>query len=126
MYARRLGRPVSSSNFELYAWLFMRVSGVLLLVLALLHFTLMHFVIGVDNIDFNAVAQRWSTPFWRMYDFFLLAFALLHGLNGARTVMDDYIHAHGWRVVATSILYVVGFALISMGAYIIFTFRVPA
>ncbi|NOZ06759.1 MAG: succinate dehydrogenase [Chloroflexi bacterium] len=116
-------RAMPSSNFELYAWFFMRVSGVILLLIAVFHLMLMHASIGVGNIDFDTIAGRWGSPFWRVYDFFLLAFALTHGINGARYVTDDYIHAQGWRVTVKALLYVVYAIFIGMGAYIIFTFK---
>lgn len=118
-----------SSNFELYAWFFMRVSGVILLVIAVFHLLYMHFVVGVASINFDVIAERWTGPtggFWRMYDTFLLVFAFTHGTNGVRYVLEDYIDSQGWRVFAKTILYVLYFALLVMGAYIIFTFQVPA
>ena len=92
MSERRVGgghRRPGSGGFERWAWFFMRISGVALLGLAVFHLLWMHFAIGVDNIDFQTVVERWSNPLWRLYDFALLAFALGHGLNGLRTVIDD-------------------------------------
>ena len=54
---RRAGMP----NFEKYAWLFMRFSGVALVFLALGHlFIMLMWDNGVYRIDFNYVAQRWA------------------------------------------------------------------
>ncbi len=59
---RRAGIP----NFEKYAWLFMRFSGVVLVVLALGHlFVMLMWDDGVYRVDFNYVAQRWHSPFWQ-------------------------------------------------------------
>lgn len=118
-------RP-SSRSFEAYAWLFMRLSGVVLLGLAVFHLLWMHFAIGVDNIDFQTVAERWSNPLWRIYDLALLVFALTHGINGFRTVLEDYVQRPGRQLVVKGIVYTVGFVLLSMGTFIIFTFEVPA
>jgi len=122
MLAQRRG-VTPSSNFELYAWFFMRVSGVVLLLIAVFHLMLMHASIRVGNITFDTIAGRWGSPFWRIYDFFLLIFALTHGTNGARYVLEDYIHAPGWRVTAKVTLYIIYAVFIGMGAYIIFTFK---
>ena len=52
-------------NFEKYAWLFMRFSGLVLVFLALGHlFVMLMWEDGVYRIDFNYVAQRWHSPFW--------------------------------------------------------------
>jgi succinate dehydrogenase / fumarate reductase membrane anchor subunit len=69
---------------------------------------------------------RWTGPlgtFWRLYDLFLLIFAMTHGFNGSRYVIDDYIKWPGWRIAAKTISAVIAFMLWVMGAYIIFTFR---
>ncbi len=103
----------------------MRLSGVVLLGLAVFHLLWMHFAIGVDNIDFQTVADRWSNPLWRIYDFALLVFALGHGVNGLRTVLEDYLQRPGRLLAVKGIVYTVGFVLLSMGTFIIFTFEVP-
>lgn len=121
--ARSGYRTERASNFELWAWFFMRVSGVLLLFMVLFHLFWMHFVIGVEKITFEVVAQRWENPLWRLYDFFLLFFAFTHGTNGMRTILEDYIHAPGWRVTAKTLLFLLYVALLVMGAYVIVTFR---
>lgn len=118
-------RPVGR-GFERWAWFFMRLSGVLLLGLAVFHLLWMHFAIGVDKIDFQTVVRRWSNPLWRIYDFALLAFALVHGTNGLRAVVEDYVRSPGRRLATKSVAYVLGFLLLAAGAYIIFTFRVGA
>ena len=56
-------------NFEKYAWLFMRFSGIVLVFLALGHlFIMLMWQNGVYRIDFNYVAQRWASPFWQTWD----------------------------------------------------------
>jgi succinate dehydrogenase / fumarate reductase membrane anchor subunit len=75
------------------------------------------------DFTFVIIAERWQSPGWRLFDLFLLVFGWIHGANGVRIVLDDYIHPQGWRILVKSILYVVTFVLIVLGAYIIFTFR---
>jgi succinate dehydrogenase / fumarate reductase membrane anchor subunit len=101
----------------------MRVSAVALFVLATFHLIYMHIVLGVDAIDFALIAERWESPGWRLYDLFLLVFGWIHGANGVRIVLDDYVRPQGWKVLAKSILYVVVFVLIVLGSYVIFTFQ---
>ena len=123
MQAAGPARPRPASNFELYSWFFMRISAIVLFVLALFHLVYMHLVIGLDAITFEIIAERWQSPGWRLFDLFLLVFGWIHGANGVRIVLDDYIHPQGWKILVKSILYVVTFVLIVLGAYIIFTFR---
>ncbi len=112
-----------SSNFELWSWLFMRVSGIVLLVLVLAHFAIMHVFTPIKDVNFAFVAARFSTPGWRIYDLVVLVLGLLHGMNGVRVVSDDLFHSRGWRVVITSLIYLVAFTFLAIGALIIFTFQ---
>lgn len=80
------------SNLERYAWLFMRLSGIALLLLAVGHMVIQHILNDVHNLTLQFVAQQWSSWGWKAYDLFLLAFAMTHGMNGLRIVLEDYIH----------------------------------
>lgn len=119
------GNPRPESGLELYAWIFMRISGLALLFLALGHLLVMHIIHNVDQIDFRFVAARYGTPFWRTYDLLLLWLAMIHGVNGVRTVVNDYISARGWRVASLASLYMLGFVLLALGSLAILTFRAP-
>ena len=115
-------RPMPAGGFERLTWLFMRVSGVVLLLLALGHLTVMHLINSVDTVNYAFVAARYATPFWRTYDGALLVLALLHGFNGLRVVVDDY--TRGW--VRQLILWSAGMTLLILlllGLYIVFTFQ---
>ena len=116
-------RPRPASNLELYSWFFMRITAIVLFFMAVFHLVYMHIIIGLDNITFDVIAQRWQSPGWRLFDLFLLVFGWLHGSNGVRVVIDDYVRSDGWRVLLKSILYVLVFVLIVLGAYVIFTFQ---
>lgn len=116
------GRMERSSNFELFAWFFMRVSGIILLFIALFHMYYMHFVVDVATIDFLVIARRWENPLWRTFDLALLFFSFTHGTNGVRYVIEDYIHSGGMRVAAKTGLFLLYGVLLAMGAYVIFAF----
>ena len=117
------GRPRPDSGLELYAWLFMRISGVVLLFMALGHLTIMHIINNIEVINYAFVARRFATPFWRTYDLVMLWLAMIHGVNGIRTLVDDYISARGWRLVSLASLYVVGVIILALGSLVIFTFQ---
>src|SRR5512136_1697430 len=113
----------SGSRLELNIWLFMRISGVLLVVLALFHMFWLHFLINVENVTFNTIVQRWNDPsqpllglFWRTYDLALLAFAFTHGSLGVNYVLRDYVHGSRSRRMLQIGLAAVWATLLLMGA----------
>ncbi len=112
-----------SSNFELWSWLFMRISGIALLLLVLIHLAIMHVFQPIENVTFGFVAGRWTFPFWRWFDLGLLWLALLHGMNGARVVSDDYIHGRWARLTIMTVLYVVTFVFLLVGTQIVLSFQ---
>jgi succinate dehydrogenase / fumarate reductase membrane anchor subunit len=116
-------RPRPRSGFELWAWLFMRLSGILLLFLAVGHVLIMHVLeTGVERVDFNFVVDRWSSPFWRSWDWLMLSLALLHGINGVRVIIQDYVRRPGWRLAWNWTFATVGSALFVLGTIVVFTF----
>ena len=117
------GRDRPVGGFELWAWLFMRISGLILVVLAVGHTLIMHVVsTGVSRVNFGFVAARWSSPFWRTWDWAMLVLALVHGINGLRVITLDYVRQPGVRLAINMFFYVTGFMLFVLGTVIVFTF----
>ena len=118
------GRERPVGGYELWSWLFMRISGILLLVLAVGHVVIMHVLGGgVDRVDFKFVQLRWQSPFWRTWDWLMLSLALLHGVNGLRTVILDYVRRPAGRFALTWFFNLVGIILFALGTIIVFTFN---
>ncbi len=115
-------RPGGGNSLEMYSWYFFRLSGIALIFLAIGHVVIMHVINTVDVIDYEFVANRWESPFWRVYDMMLLFLALLHGVNGARVGIEDYIRRPGWRVFAFSALWLITITFIVIGAMAIVNF----
>ncbi|MBX3057840.1 MAG: succinate dehydrogenase [Anaerolineae bacterium] len=80
------------SNLERRAFLFMRLSGAALLLLAVGHMMIQHVLNSSQNLTLQFVADQWSSWGWKAYDMLLLFFAITHGFNGLRNVLEDYIH----------------------------------
>jgi succinate dehydrogenase / fumarate reductase membrane anchor subunit len=113
----------SKTNFEMYAWIFMRMSGLLLIVLVLGHLLIMNVLDGgVQRIGFGFVAGRWASPFWRTWDLMQLWLAELHGTNGLRTIINDYAERDGTRFWLKMLLYTSSFLVLVLGTLVIFTF----
>lgn len=122
--ARTPRTPKSTrTNFELYGWLFMRLSGILLFVLVLYHL-LIQLVLdgGVTKIGFAFVAGRWASPFWQTWDLVMLWLAMLHGGNGLRTIINDYAERDNTRMWLKMLLYTATVFTVLLGTLVIFTF----
>jgi succinate dehydrogenase / fumarate reductase, membrane anchor subunit len=116
---RRGDRKRGAGNFEVHAWFFMRLSGLALVVLALTHWTIMHFINRLSVQSHEWIVARYQNVFWPTFDMVLLIFAMVHGTNGARYIIDDYIRNDALRVLALGILYVAAFAFLVLGAIVI-------
>jgi len=116
-------RAKKAGNFDLNAWLFMRGSGLLLVVLVLGHlFVNLVMGEGIHAIDFGFVAGKWANPFWQVWDLAMLWLAMLHGTNGLRTIISDYTTRGGTRFALKTLLYFASFVIIVLGTLVIFTF----
>jgi succinate dehydrogenase / fumarate reductase membrane anchor subunit len=111
---------------ELYIWYLMRITGLALFVLALAHFSILHFIWdpGEQTADFIA-SQRWNQFFWRGFDWLLLMNVLFHGFLGVRTVVLDYIHRPAWRDFTLLLLYTTGVLLFIIGTQVVLTLPSP-
>ena len=110
-------------NLEKAGWMFMRGSGVLLVILIVGHlFTNLMVGDGIKAIDFAFVGGKLSQPFWQVWDSVMLVLALIHGTNGMRTIVADYVSKPGVRQGLTWLLYLAAAALIVLGLLVIFTF----
>lgn len=116
-------RSRKAANWEKYGWLFMRVSGPLLIVLIFTHL-MVNLVLGdgIKAINFAFVAGKWADPFWQWWDFAMLWLAMIHGTNGMRTIVNDYTDRVMVRKLLTTTLWAVCGLLILLGTLVIFTF----
>jgi succinate dehydrogenase / fumarate reductase membrane anchor subunit len=119
----KIGRDRPAGGVEMWLWLFMRISGIVLILLAVGHVLIMHIPDGgVSRIDFGFVQTRWASPFWRTWDWMLLSLALVHGVNGLRNITLDYVRPAGARFALNMVFYVLAFALFVLGSVVVFTF----
>lgn len=116
-------RRASRSNYEFFAWVFMRVSGLVLVVLVLGHlFVNLMVGDGIKAIDFAFVGGKWTSPFWQTWDLLMLWLAMLHGANGLRTIINDYAERHNTRFWLHTLLYSATVLVLVLGTLTIFTF----
>ena len=111
-------------GFELWMWLFMRISGIVLLVLALGH-----------TVDHAPAGRRGGPRRLRIRRRSLGKPVLAHvglddadpragaqGINGLKNITLDYVRKPGVRFASNMGFYVLGFTLFILGTVIIVTF----
>ena len=119
----RSPRSRKHAKWEKWGWLYMRYSGVLLLVLIFGHlFINLYSGEGIKAIDFAFVAGKWADPFWQVWDLAMLWLAMIHGTNGMRTIVNDYTERETVRKRLNYTLWIVCGALIILGTLVCVTF----
>jgi succinate dehydrogenase / fumarate reductase membrane anchor subunit len=127
MASRSMGRRMKpSSGYELFMWYFMRLSGLALVFLALGHLFIMHILNNVETINYAFVANRWAAPrtgwIWRLWDVALISLAVIHGFNGLRQILYEYLSSGG-RIIAGTLTWTLTFLFIGAGGYSILMFQ---
>jgi len=127
MAARSMGRRLKpSGGYELFMWYFMRISGLALVFLAVGHLFIMHILNNVETINYAFVASRWTAPrtgwIWRLWDVSLISLAVIHGFNGLREILYEYLTSGG-RIIAGTLTWALTFLFIGAGAYSILMFQ---
>ena len=121
--APRTVRTRSRFNLEKWGWIYMRASGVVLVVLIFGHlFVNLVAGEGVKAIDFAFVGGKLSQPFWQIWDTLLLWLAIIHGSNGMRTIVNDYASNRLLRVTFKGALIASAVVLLVLGTLVIYTF----
>lgn len=117
------GAKPAGGGFETFSWYFFRISGILLIFLVIIHLILVHANTDVSCTTYAFVAGRYANPLWRLFDWLLLTLALLHGMNGLRVVIDDYVQGRGARLTLLSVTGVLTLAFFMLGTITIIAFQ---
>lgn len=116
-------RRRSGVNLEKWGWMFMRASGVVLIVLIFGHlFVNLMVGDGIHALDFAFIAGKFATPFWQWWDVLMLWLAFIHGGNGMRTIVNDYVTNDKVRKALVGAIVLAAGLLIILGTLVVFTF----
>ena len=127
-------------NLDYLMFLFTRISGLSIFVLALVGMVVAYFMGARTLLDVGAVlrwiffpnpshvqasvpdvAAGWSNTFWQVIEILVIFFAGTHGLNGLRMVIEDYVSQPRWLVLLRGVLLVVWVAGLIAAVYVILT-----
>jgi succinate dehydrogenase / fumarate reductase membrane anchor subunit len=121
VYSRSGRTKPGSSGFELAVWYLMRLSGLGLFVLVLSHYLILHVLYDPAEQNAQWIAEmRWSSTFWRAFDWLMLMLVLFHAFMGMRIVIGDMTRG-GVRTVLLSGLYLLAVFLFVIGSVVVMT-----
>jgi succinate dehydrogenase hydrophobic anchor subunit len=120
-------------------WLFTRLSGLSLFLLALIGLvgafllgarqqvdlpTLMRWTFfpnpnHVVNSEIPDVTQGWANAYWQIMMMLILFFGVTHGFNGLRVVVEDYLGRSVSQILLRGIIFILWLFFIVMGIYVI-------
>ena len=115
-------RSQAHSNAELNWWIFMRLSGLVLMFLVLGHVYMTFIQVSESDAIYDAVVAKLGNPAWKLYDWLILSLGLRHGANGARSVIEDYIRSRpdrAWVKMAFFSVIAALFAFGTIGLFVI-------
>ncbi len=117
----REARSNAHNNAELNWWIFMRISGVLLVFLVLGHIYMTFIQVSESDATFDAVVSKLSNPAWKLYDWLILLLSMLHGVNGARYSIEDYARSRPGRFWIKGVFYTVAAVIFTLGTVGLFS-----
>lgn len=113
----RDARAQARSNPELAWWVFMRLSGIFLVVLTLFHLFKNYILASELSWDYEKTAVSYASTWNRLYLLALLGLGIAHGINGLRYGIDDYAARNPrLRFWLKSLMYIIAIAVVVFGA----------
>ena len=132
--------PDQGSALEYYLWLFTRLSGVFMLFLGAFGIAYANLAGGrtmldmaaqyrwaffptywhVQNSDIPDVFPNWSNSFWQIYALMVIFVATIHGFNGLRVIVEDYVHRPILLLFAKGLVFVLFLFTLAAAVVIIF------
>ncbi len=138
--SRTLPLAKRSLNFEMFMWMFTRLSALAmygLILLAVIGALIMGarnqmsfadilrwgFMQNANHVQSTNVPDLapWQSPFWKVTGSLLLLVAVAHGVHGVVVIADDYIISARGRQVVRLLSIIMMVSMSFMGLYILWT-----
>jgi len=104
------------------AWIWQRITGMVLVIALLLHYLFLHFL-NDGLVTFDGVSQRLVTPLWKTIDLTFLSAALFHAATGVIINIHDYVHRPALRMTFVLLTWTVAIILLITGIATVVTFQ---
>jgi succinate dehydrogenase hydrophobic anchor subunit len=126
-------------SLEYILWIFTRLSGLSMVLLALIGATgallmgartqtdlatLMRWTFfpnpnHVVNSNIPDVTLGWATAFWQIMQMLIVSLGITHGFNGLRVVIEDYTGQSIWRPILRGLIFLMWLFLLIIAIYVI-------
>lgn len=131
--------PQIGFSFEYVMWVFTRISGIALITLAIIGVvgafwmgartqmdlgTLMRWTFfpnpnHVVNSNIPDLALGWATAYWQIMQMLIVLFAVTHGMNGLRVVIEDYTRSTWLRPLMRGLILFLWVFMLIVAVYVI-------
>jgi succinate dehydrogenase / fumarate reductase, membrane anchor subunit len=126
-------------TFEYIMWIFTRLSGLAMIVLALIGVisalimgartqmdlgTLMRWTFfpnpnHVISSNIPDITLGWANGFWQVMQMLLVVFGVTHGFNGLRVVVEDFTGPSFWQPVLRGLIFLLWLFVLIVAIYVI-------
>lgn len=133
--------PRIGFSFEYLMWIFTRISGLTLILLAvigmagafwmgarlqmdvgaLMRWTFFPNTYHVVNTEVPDIELGWASAYWQIMQMLIVFFGLTHGINGLRVVIEDYMHSSWLRILLRGLLFLIWLFMLIVAIYVILT-----
>jgi len=122
MRSRTIPKP--SWNLEFLMWIFTRISGITLILLAIIGLSAGLIMGARTQMDLGTLMRwaffpnpshvldseipdlyLWTTGFWQIMQILVVVFAATHGFNGLRVVIEDYSKPGIWQAALRFLIF---------------------
>jgi len=136
MRSRTMPKP--SWSLEFLMWVFTRVSGLSLILLAVIGISLGLLMGARSQMDLGTFMRwaffpnpshvldseipdiyLWSNGFWQIMEILVVVFAATHGFNGLRVVLEDYTSPGFWQGLLRFLIFLLWIFSALVGIYVI-------
>lgn len=126
-------------NFEYLMWIFTRISGLALIILALVGLVAAFIYGARTQMDIGALLRwtffpnpnhvvstnipdlepNWLNAFWQVMQMLIAVFGVTHGFNGLRVVVEDFTGQSIWRPLLRGLILLLWLFVMIVAIYVI-------
>ena len=136
MRSRAIPKP--SWNLEFLMWVFTRLSGLSLILLAVLSISAGLLMGARTQMDLGTLMRwaffpnpnhvldseipdifLWSNGIWQVSQILVIMFASTHGFNGLRVVIEDYTQPGFWQGLIRFLIFLLWVISVLVGIYVV-------